>query len=230
METQAEQNKFLVPISIVVAGVLIAGAIYLGDSKGGNLTTDSGQAVTKADVPEVTERDHVVGPRDAEIMIVEYSDTECPFCKVFHNTMKEVMATYPGKVAWTYRHFPIVKLHARAHKEAEATECAYEQGGHQAFWNYIDRMFETTNSNDSLDPSLLPEIAAQVGLDAEALSTCLSSGRYTEFINKSVEASVKAGARGTPYSVILTKDGKQIVINGAEPIEMVKAKIDSLLK
>ena len=140
------------------------------------------------------------------------------------------MRTLCADVAWVYRHFPIKNLHSRAPKEAEATECAYELGGNQAFWNYIDKLFETTNSNDSLDPSELPKIAVAVGLDAVAFNNCLSSGKYTEFVNKSIEEAVKSGARGTPYSIIISKGGEEkAVINGAEPIEMVKAKIDALL-
>ena len=228
---QTSQNNFLVPIAIVIAGAFIAGAIYFGGAKQSNPSTSSGQATnTEIDISPITERDHVLGSRDAEIMIVEYSDTECPFCKSFHSIMKEILRTYGNDVAWVYRHFPIKNLHSRAPNEADATECAYDLGGNQAFWNYIDKLFETTNSNDSLDPSELPKIAVAVGLDAVAFNNCLSSGKYTEFVNKSIEEAVKSGARGTPYSIIISKGGEEkAVINGAEPIEMVKAKIDALL-
>ena len=144
--------------------------------------------------------------------------------------MKEVVRAYGDQVAWVYRHFPIAQLHARATKEAEATECANELGGNQVFWNYIDKVFETTRSNDSLDPAELPKIAKAVGLNETAFNTCLSSGKYSEFIKNSIAEGVKAGALGTPYSVIVARDGRQVVINGSEPIANVKAKIDGLLK
>ena len=227
---QTPQNKLLIPLAIMVAGALVAAAIYFGGSN--QLTTNYQQPTTEAeiDMNSVTEKDHIIGSRSADLVIVEYSDTECPFCKVFHETMHEVVNSYGGKVAWVYRHFPISQLHAKASKEAEATECAAELGGNQVFWKYIDLVFETTDSNDSLDPAELPKIAQTVGLDVQAFNTCLSSGRYTEMVKKSVEEAVKAGARGTPYSVIVAKDGEKVVINGAEPIEMVKDKIDALLK
>ncbi|MDO8589999.1 MAG: DsbA family protein [bacterium] len=223
------QNKYLIPLAIIAAGGLVAVAIYFGGS------TSSPQAVVnntgpEIDLPPVTEKDHIIGSRNADLVIVEYSDTECPFCKTFHNTMKEVVQTYEGKVAWVYRHFPIVQLHSKAPKEAEATECAAELGGNQIFWDYIDKLLETTKSNDSLNPSELPKIATSVGLDATAFTTCLSSGKYTELVQKSVEEAIKAGALGTPYSIIVTKDGQKIVINGAEPLRDVKLKIDALLK
>ncbi|MEX2013453.1 MAG: thioredoxin domain-containing protein [Parcubacteria group bacterium] len=228
---QSPQNKYLIPLAIVIAGSFVAVAIYFGGGSVGPITRGApGPDTIIVDIPPVTEKDHIIGSRDADLVIVEYSDTECPYCKDFHNTMKEIVQTYSGKVAWVYRHFPIAQLHARAAKEAEATECAAELGGNQAFWNYIDRVFEMTNSNDSLDPSELPKIAAAVGLDENAFNTCLSSGRYTEFVKKSVEEAVKVGARGTPYSIIVAKNGQKVVINGAEPIAVVKVKIDVLLK
>lgn len=227
-------NKHLIPLSIIAAGGLVAAAIYFG----GNASNPASNIASNTDNPDasqidivpVTERDHIIGTRNAALVIVEYSDTECPFCKIFHSTMKEVVNTYGGEVAWVYRHFPIAQLHTKAAKEAEATECASELGGNQTFWNYTDRIFEVTNSNNSLDPSELPKIAKAVGLDEAAFNACLSSGRYTEFVKKSVEEAVKAGARGTPYSVIIAKDGQKVVINGAEPVAMIKTKIDTLLK
>ncbi|MDO8565120.1 MAG: thioredoxin domain-containing protein [bacterium] len=228
MENNSESNKFLVPLAIIVAGGLVAGAIYFG---GANPSTSSGQATnTEIDIAPVGDKDHILGSRNAEFVIVEYSDTECPFCKVFHNTMKEVMRTYGTQVAWVYRQLPIPQLHARAMKEAEATECAAELGGNQVFWNYLDAVFEKTNSNDSLDPAELPKIAAAVGLNVEAFNECLASDRHQVGIEASIAEAAKAGARGTPYSVILSKDGKKTVINGAEPLANVKIKIDSLLK
>lgn len=229
METTEQPNKFLVPLAIVVAEAMVAGAIYFGG--GSRTTTSNGQLATgEIKVPAVTSEDHYFGSRDAKLVIVEYSDTECPFCKVFHNTMKEVINAYGNDVAWVYRHFPIPQLHVRAIREAEATECAAELGGNQAFWNYLDKIFETTNSNDTLDPAELPKIAGAIGLDVPRFNECLASGKYEEKIAKQMEEAVKAGARGTPYSIIIAKDGTKTVINGAEPLLNVRQKIDALLK
>lgn len=229
-----QENKLLLPVSIIIAGALIGGALYFSN-KNKNVAVNSGDpqgqvAGDSAQIKPVDNEDHIIGSKNADLVIVEYSDTECPFCKSFHSTMKEVVTTYEGRVAWVYRQFPIAQLHSRAIKEAEATECAAELGGNQGFWNYVDKVFETTNSNDSLDPAELPKIAVAVGLEEAAFNECLSSGKYSEFINKSVEEAIVAGARGTPYSVIISKSGEKVVINGAEPIASVKAKIDALLK
>ena len=228
---QNKQNTFLIPLAIIVAGGFVAAAVYFGTGSSSPTTaTNTDNQNVEINLVPVTEKDHIVGSRNAALVIVEYSDTECPFCKTFQNTMKEIVQTYDGEVAWVYRHFPIAQLHTKAAKESEATECAAELGGNQAFWKYLDKIFETTNSNDTLDPSELPKIATAIGLDVIAFNTCLWSGKYAELVKKSVEEAIKAGALGTPYSVIVTKDGQKVLINGAEPITMVKAKIDALLK
>jgi protein-disulfide isomerase len=224
--------KHTIPLAIVAAGIMISGAIYFGGS-GGSVASNNkntNKAAENIVVPKITDKDHIFGDPNAPIMVIEYSDIECPFCKVFHNTMKDVIQSYDGKVAWTYRHFPIPQLHSKAMKEAEATECAAEQGGNSMFWKYLDRAFEATNSNDSLDLAELPKIAGELGLNVEAFNECLSSGKYTAAIEKSMEDAVKAGARGTPYSIIITKDGRKIVVNGAESLANIRIKIDSLLK
>ena len=103
----------------------------------------------------VSADEHILGNANAKIVIVEYSDLECPFCKVFHNTMHQVVEKSNGDVAWVYRQYPIPQLHPKAFHEAEATECAWEQGGNKAFWKYIDKLFEITTSNNGLDESRL---------------------------------------------------------------------------
>lgn len=219
-------------MAIVVAGALIAAAVYFGGKAPETYTAGEKQRDQQSagDIAPVSDRDHVLGNRNAKVVIVEYSDTECPFCKVFHATMHRIMDSYgEGEVAWVYRHFPIAELHPHAAKQAEATECAAELGGNTGFWNYIDKLFETTNSNNTLDSAELPRIAQAIGLDVAKFNECLNSGKYTEAIGKAVESAVKAGARGTPYSVAISGN-KKVVINGAQPYEVVKQTIDSLLK
>lgn len=223
-----EGSKFLVPAAIVIAGALIAGAVYMGGAKPKATTNPNNTVGTN--VAPINEKDHFFGSAKAQVIIVEYSDTECPFCKVFHNTMHQVVDEYDGKVAWVYRHLPIPQLHAKAMKEAEATECVAEQGGNEAFWKFLDLIFATTNSNDSLDHSKLPAMAQSVGVDPVAFSTCLSTGRYTEKVENSAEEGFASGARGTPFSLIMVNGEVKGVVNGAEPLTSIKAKLDAILK
>ena len=123
------------------------------------------------------------------------------------------------KVAWVYRHFPLDSLHPKARKEAEATECAWELGGNTAFWKYVDKVYEVTPSNNGLDLALLPKLATDIGLDKAKFESCLESGKYAEKISKQVEDAVNSGGRGTPFSVVIAKNGKKFVIPGALPFE-----------
>ncbi len=243
-------NKIVTPVAIVVAGGLIALAVYLSGT--GTLSSNKAgsakdiiNSALKPEQPEpvvepVRQTDHVRGSRDAKVTIVEYSDTECPFCKRFHSTLKEIMAQYEatGNVAWVYRHFPL-DMHKQAPKEAEATECAAEIGGPDAFWNYVDMIYENTQGNDSLDLALLPTFAERLNLDKAAFMTCLDSGKYAAKIQEEKAKGYEAGARGTPHTVIIVKTGNKTEIVplvdangsglGALPTAALKSIVDRLL-
>lgn len=237
IQYQSEQSmlqKFAVPLAIVIAGALIAGALYFsGSSKTPANTAALPAAVTAEGMRPVDGTDHILGNPSAELVIVEYSDTECPFCKQFHNTMKQVMNSYgkDGDVAWVYRHFPIDQLHSKARKQAEATECAADQGGNDKFWAFTNTLYERTPSNNGFDDKQLPVIAKDIGLDVNAFNTCLSSGKFAAKVEADYQDALKAGGRGTPYSLIITKkDGTKVPINGAQPYESLKGTLDLLLK
>lgn len=233
-----EKKNLSVPAAIIVAGIIIAGAIFMtqgGIAKDKDLSDkDAGNTKEEAlnGPSPVTTADHILGNPKAPITIIEFSDTECPFCKRFHDTMEQIMDKYgkTGKVAWVYRHFPLDSIHSKARKEAEATECAAELGGNQKFWDYTGRLFDITPANNGLDPAQLPEIAEFVGLDKVRFNECLASGKWADKVEENLKDGIASGARGTPYSVVL-KDGKIVgVINGAQPIENVEAQIEALLK
>ncbi len=225
-----KNNSQLVPLSIIVAGLLVAGAVYFGGNRapaGSLAETKPANAVGV--VAPITAKDHILGNRNAQIVIVEYSDFDCRWCKIFHPTMHQVVSTYGDKVAWVYRHLPLVRPDSGT-KKAEASECATDQGGNDAFWKYADKIFEMTPSGGALELDQLPVIASSLGLDVNLFNTCLSSGKYTSKIQADVVAAGKAGARGTPYSVILVKGKSVGTINGAQPFDTVKAQIDALIK
>lgn len=178
----------------------------------------------------VTSDDHVRGDLEtADVVVVEFSDLECPFCARFHPTMQQVYSDYDGQVAWVYRQFPLESLHPKARNEAIASECAADLGGNEAFWSYIDRIYEITPSNNGLDESKLAETAEYVGLDATEFQNCMDSGKFEDKIDSQLTDAAASGGTGTPYSVAINKDGEMAPINGAQPITSVKATIDSLL-
>lgn len=220
-------KKYTIPVAIVIAGALIAGALYFTgrDSTPLNPTADAPKGV-----PAVNASDHILGNPDAKVVIVEYSDFECPFCKDFHGVLHQIIDEYGanGDVAWVYRQFPISQLHSKAPKEAEATECAAELGGNQGFWDYADKLFEVTPSNNGLDLNQLYTIASDVGLNAVEFKTCLDSGRHKAKIEAQYAEVVAAGGRGTPHNVIFVGD-QQAPIEGAQPIEAMRRVVETLL-
>lgn len=180
-------------------------------------------------VAQVTDRDHSRGPADAPITLIEYSDFECPFCKKFHATMKEVFDAYPGKIKWVYRHYPL-SFHANAGKEAEATECAYELGGHDKFWQYSDKIYERTASNGTgFALADLPKLAVELGLNKSAFETCLNSGKYTSYVAKALQEGQAAGVQGTPGTIIISSKGEPRLVKGALPLNMMKDLVDKAL-
>ncbi|MCE9549191.1 DsbA family protein [Candidatus Nomurabacteria bacterium] len=221
------QNNQQIAGAIIIAGLIIGGAVLL---KGNNSVSGTKPEDAVEKIQPVDKTEHILGNPNAKVMIVEYSDTECPYCKMFHATMHEVIKQREGKVAWVYRHYPITQLHQKAFREAEATECAWEQGGNDAFWKYVDEIYVRTQSNDTLDVKELPKIAEFVGLDVAAFNTCLESGKYTEKVQNHFDSGFEAGVRGTPRSVIL-KNGKVVyTINGAQYLETVLEQVDKALK
>ena len=239
METKLEQNisenKLSIPMAIIVTGIVIAGAIYFSSVKPTNTVQINQQPGTNIDLENiraVNNLDHIRGDINAPVKIVEYSDTECPFCKYFHTTMKQVMNEYgkDNKVVWIYRHFPIDSRHPKARKEAEATECANELGGNYKFWEYVDRIYEVTPSNNGLDPAELPKIAEYVGLNVKSFNSCLNSGKYAQYIEEDLQNAISTRGNGTPWTIVIAKDGKKYPINGAQPYDIVKQTIDFALK
>lgn len=152
-----------------------------------------------------------------DITIVEYSDPECPYCKQFHDVMKQAIQKYDGKLAWSYKHLPIPQLHPKAPRESQALECAAEQG---KFWEYTDLLFTTTTSNNRLPDEELFTLADTTKLDRSKFDDCLSTQKYKSLVDKDSAEGQSVGADGTPYAVIIDKNGKILsTIPGYVPLE-----------
>jgi protein-disulfide isomerase len=231
-------EKISLPVSIVLAGLLIAGGIYLnGRITKSNPTPNQQQQLKSANLSDsvrpINASDHILGNASARVIVIEYSDTECPFCKNFHNTMNTIMSEYgqAGNVAWVYRHYPIAELHPKSFHEAVATECAASLGGNSKFWEYINKVYATTPSNNNLDPKELSTIAKNIGLSPSDFDSCLNSNKFSDRVNSDIKNAGEIGIRGTPYSVIIdTKTKTYESIEGAYPYVQVKAAIEAILK
>ncbi len=225
------KSQYALPITIVIAGVLIAGAIFLVAQKPSG-PAGGPQASDTTPVPPVSANDHILGNPNATVVVIEYMDLECQHCKVFQGTMHQIMAYYglSGNVAWVSRAMPLGQIHPKAPQEAQAAECAAELGGNDAYWKYTDAIFAATPSDNGLDLNQLPVIAKSIGLDVAQFNSCLASNKYASKIQKSYSDAVSAGAQGTPHIVITGKGGASLTLAGAQPYSSMRSAIDQMLE
>ena len=180
--------------------------------------------------PVSAKDDHIYGDPNAPISLVEYSDYECPFCKRFHPTAKQLVDNNPGKVNWVYRYFPLQFHNPGAQKEAEAAECAAELGGNDAFWRYTDTIYERTTSNGKGFPiaNLVP-LAKEIGLDTDTFKTCLDSGKMAKRVEQDLQNGAAAGVSGTPANILIKHaTGQVVVASGALPLVNLQTSLNGL--
>lgn len=177
--------------------------------------------------PGVAEDDDAfLGPADAAVVIVEFSDFQCPYCgRWYEQTLPKILETYPTEVKFVYRDFPIFGEESR--RAAQATECAEEQDVSK-FWEMHDRLFARLNSGDTtpLSQETLVGYAEELKLDPRRFAECLSSQRYYDEVERDYQAAVSYGLRGTPGFVI---NGVVYAI-GAQPFEVFDQIIRSELE
>jgi len=180
----------------------------------------------------VDARDHVRGNRKAQVSVIEYSDYECPFCKRFHATLREVMTRYGDRVNWVWRHYPLAIHEPMAHQDALAAECAAKLGGNNAFWTYSDALFQYTRSDGKGLPEnlSLQALAGKTGLDQGKFAECLKSPDMRKAIDNDIAGAEQIGVQATPTTIVRNNaTGAVDVIVGAQPLEAVSAQIDRLL-
>ena len=168
-------------------------------------------------LPVSADDDPSVGPANAPVTIVEFSDFRCPYCKLSVPLIKEILAKYPGKVRVVYRDYPGPN-HPHALQAAEAAQCAGDQG---KFWEYHDSLFDRQARGTGWN---FTELAKEIGLNQDAFATCLNTGRYREEVAKDLHDGFKLGVTSTPTFFI---NGRPLV--GARPFAEFQAVIDRLL-
>lgn len=214
------KNNLSVPIAIVIAGLIIGAALYFGsNNKSDTGSNPADNQNNLANTPqqtsgpgEISEKDHVLGNPGADLSMFVYSDLQCPYCRNFHATLKQIIEDYVknSKVKIIFRHFPLSMMHPDAEKFAEATECAAELGGETKFWDYMDKLIELDSSDTS-------KVAEVLGLDKTNFENCLNSAKYADKIKGNLEDGINAGVQGTPTSIIVDKKGGKYPIFGALP-------------
>jgi len=218
-----QYKNLAIPISIVIAGLLISGAVlYSRILPGFNLAGQIQKNSQATDIVEVNEDDDpFLGSENAKITIIEFSDYQCPFCRRFWtDSLPQLKEEYinTGKVKFVYRDFPLSSIHPAAQAGAEAAECAKDQG---KYWEMHDKLFQEQSRLGSDD---LKKWAAEIGLNGQEFNQCFDSRKYKSEVEKDHSDGVKAGVTGTPTFFI---NGRKVV--GAVQYQTLKSIIEEEL-
>lgn len=190
---------------LIYIGVLLILSLilaYLADSrpqaidqlqeKAYSALSDSDRTETVATGQIIPDYAPTLGNPSADITIVEFSDFSCPFCKASFSSIRRLLETYPDRIHFVYRHFPLESIHPNAKLYSHASMCANEQG---KFWELHDKLFQ---EQDSVTPEALVEIARSIGIDSNKFLSCQSSGRWYDEIEQDLADAIQLGGRGTP--------------------------------
>ncbi len=158
------------------------------------------------------------GNPKAPVVIVEFSDFQCPYCQRVQATLKEVLAKYDGRVSLAFRDFPLRQIHPQAQIAAEASRCAGAQG---KFWEYHDLLYANTSK---LDAASLAAHAGSLSLNEKQFDACLAGGKYRAHIEQDLQDGIKAGVSGTPGFLI-----NGIFLSGAQPASAFEKVIEAEL-
>ncbi len=173
------------------------------------------------------------GDLSAPVVMIEYSDFQCPACRNFANTtLPSVVATYvvPGKVLLAFRHMPLKSVHPNAVQAAKAAECARREG---KFWDMHDRLFDV--SAGPITIQAVNDRALAVGLSKSLFSACMSQAETDSVVRLDANSATALQLRGTPSFLLGVADGKgrvrvKRVLSGAPPYPRLAAVLDELLK
>lgn len=217
------RSSYTIPIAIVIGGIIVATALYASIPK--RYATNGNPSLVRP----VSTADHIFGNPAAKVMIVEYSDFDCDFCKDFNETLHQIIANYGarGDVAWVYRHFPLSEIHPNAFSHARAAECAAFIAGNDAFWKFEKEMFD----NQPVSPSDYGTLAKNAGILDDAFAACYANASTTLDVRISADRqnALDMGANGTPYSLILVGGEPPIVLAGGYSYSAIKELVDQAL-
>lgn len=233
MEVKKSGPKITLPTAIVIAGLLVAGAILLPkisidreaaiqDASANAVAALSDTQSSLELVNNISDKDFIQGAENPKVTIVEFSDFGCSFCALFHPTVKRLVEEYPNDIAWVYRHLPYRNIEA-----AQASECVGQELGDEAFWEYTSTLFEKQHE---LSRDLLAQEAVSLGFkDSETFWECQSSESVQEAVQRDYAEARLLGASGTPFSLVVTDSGRHFPIRGASSYEQLKQIVDILI-
>jgi protein-disulfide isomerase len=180
---------------------------------------DPGTPPVAGPLAEVQPNEHIKGDlKKAKVVVVEYSDFQCPFCGQHHPSLQQMVKDYGDKVVWVMRNFPLTSIHPNAVPAANAAECASEQG---KFWEFGDVLME---NQTSLSDDYYKTVAGNLKLNMKKFNDCYASKKYQSVIDADAQSGEAAGVNGTPATFI---NGQ--LVSGAVPYSTLKSMIDAEL-
>jgi protein-disulfide isomerase len=181
------------------------------------------QAISSKPAVEVANAPSM-GPGDAPVTIVEFSDFECPFCKKFHDqTLTKILEKYRGKIRFAYKHFPLHEVHPHAMNAAKASSCAYFLGEENGFFKYYNILFDRMNEWKK-DESKFVAYAQELGMDGTPFLGCTKSPATERWVNNDIEEGKKLGVEKVPTCFVNANK-----VTGAQPFELFVKMIDEEL-
>ncbi len=235
MTHHKKRTNLAMPIAIVVAGIAIATAILASNGSfkkvlgtNDNLPT-FGSATDTTLTPFDPATDHIIGNPNAPVMLIEYSDFSCPYCQVFHASMKQLMAEYgsTGSVAWVYRSLPIITKDSPT--IAYASECVAQLGGNDAFWKFSDELFNREQGTH-VDIATLTEKAITVGVDKTDYESCMAGSAHQARLQALMDNVIGLGVGGTPATFAIVKGETYPIEGGALPYEQLKNALSKIIE
>jgi len=227
-----EEKSFTLslPVAIVFASLVISGAILLTK---GNTPAPAAAAVgaqppanpVAISIRPPSAQDHIIGSPNAPVVLVEYSDFECPFCAVIYPNLKKIVEDSNGRVAWVYRNFPLDSIHQKARPAALAAECIAAELGNDAFWKFADAIFA---DQQSMGQAQYEQIAARLGANPQTFAQCVSSKQFDAKISADEAEGQKNGGQGTPFTIVVGKKGTPTSFSGALPLAQIQAIVKSV--
>ena len=161
---------------------------------------------------------HSIGPSNAPITVVEFSDYQCPFCRRWYaEVYRKLFEAYPGKIRLVYRNLPLTLIHPDAFSAAEAAMCAGDQN---VYWDYHDKLF----NSESLGKDVYLQYAKDLNLDMDSFEACINARKFKDEIQADMDFAINLGVRSTPTFFI---NGLAIV--GAQPLNVFTQLIDKEL-
>jgi protein-disulfide isomerase len=216
---------------VFAAPIFIGGSWLVGSSQAavGNSSAQNAAANVASDtagenmvnIPvdiQITEKDHILGGKDAGVTLVVYSDLQCPYCAKHYETIKALAEEYGNKILVVFRHFPL-SFHQYSNTAANAAECASEQG---KFWEFIDVAFQ---SQADYSDTFWAKLAGDLKLNVSKFNKCLTDKKYDSVVNDNISSGEIYGVQGTPTTFV---NGE--LVSGAVPQSEFETNIDKLLQ